>query len=82
MRISNAHEQEVIVNKMLQSGVLATALLAAVGAQAATTNTWTGASNNNWDTTTLNWSGGSAYTDGDTVRFDETGANRFFPGAS
>lgn len=66
----------------LRLATVATALLSAFTAQAAE-KTWTGSANNLWDTSAANWSGDTTtYADGDTVRFDETGANRFFPGAS
>jgi len=33
---------------------------------------WSGSVNGNWDTNTANWQGGSIYSQGDFVRFDDT----------
>jgi len=56
--------------------VLAVAVASVLGpisyrANAAAVDTWTGAQNANWDTTSTNWSNGGTglYTDGDTVIF-------------
>ncbi|HVE15813.1 MAG TPA: autotransporter-associated beta strand repeat-containing protein [Chthoniobacterales bacterium] len=48
--------------------------LASTAASHAATQNWTGATNSNWDTTTLNWSGGTAWTNGNSAVFDGTGA--------
>ncbi len=42
---------------------------------AAPTVTWTGATNGNWDTTTLNWAPGGTFANANAVVFDNTGAN-------
>lgn len=59
------------MNKFILPILTAISTMTAVTAQ----TDWTGATDGNWDTTTDNWTGGTAslYTNGDDVEFGDTG---------
>src|SRR5215475_6336325 len=64
-------ERATLVRATLAISIVTASLLAAIGVQAAT-DTWTGATDTNWNTTG-NWTGGNPVpASGDIVNFDST----------